>query len=289
MDIEIANQIAEDDTPLGEPLSVGELPDEFGDLSDMNDFAFLGDDDIPAREEQEIPPAEPPSAPAEPSPVSQEEPAAEVDPQSVEKLEAYDRLDAALRDNPGQAIKAIFAGMSANDRASLAAELGATSQAPPQGQTETFNAEEYEPQGEMEEALRSRWNSIEAIPAIIQAQNDTDSRMEQGFAAFVPHVTDANIAAQIALAKVEAICEALGIELPDPDSSVVIKTLQGGKSTYRDAVRASANYKGQVDAHKQTRRPRPETPGGGPRSIEKIASGTDAVTIARRLGALPPR
>lgn len=294
MDEEIANQIAEDDTPLGEALSISEMPDEFGDLSNMNDFSFLADDDIPADDTEETQAvhedgagdAKPEGTPPETS--DAEKSAPEVDPQSAEKLEAYERLDSALRENPGQAIKAIFAGMDPRDRAALATELVGGAQAPSQ-ESDAFDLKEYEPQGEMEEALAKRWDSIEAIPAIIQAQNETDRRIEQGFAAFVPHVTDANIAAQLALAKAEAICEALGIELPDPDGSAILKTLQGGKSTYRDAVRASANYKGQIDAHKQTRRPRPETPGGGPRSIEKIAAGTDAVTIARRLGQLPPR
>lgn len=284
-DTEIANQIAEDDTPLGESLSIGELPDEFGDLSDMNDFGFLADDDIPA--EEEIPEKAEDKTPE----IKSEEPPEESQPPDeniAEKIEAYNRLDMALRENPGQAIKAIFAGMDATSRAAIAAELagGAQVQQPP---TDTFKIDDYEPQGEMEEALQSRWNSIEAIPTLIEAQNLTERKIEQGFAAFVPHVTDANIASQIALAKIEAICEALGLELPDPDGEAVIKTLQGGKSTYRDAVRASANYKGQIDAHKQTRRPRPETPGGGPRGIEKIAAGTDAVAIARRLGVLPPR
>lgn len=286
-DVEIATQIAEDDTPLGEPLSVAELPDEFGDLKDINDFSFLGDDEEPAAREET-----PDETPEEPAPdaaadTPAEDKAPEPDPQATEKLEAYDRLDAALRESPGEAIKAIFAGMDPRDRASLAAELAGGQATTPQ--PEVFDLDGYEPQGEMEEALKSRWDSIEAIPAIIEAQNSTDRRIEQGFAAFVPHVTDANVAAQIALAKVEAVCEALGIELPDPDSAAILKTLQGGKSTYRDAVRASANYKGPVDAHKQARRPRPETPGGGPRSIEKIAAGTDAVAIARRLGVLPPR
>lgn len=284
MEEDIANQVAEDDTPLGEPLTVAELPDEFGDLSDINDFSFLGDDDDIRPEEE----TKDEDKPAETLGNSKEEAAPEVDPQTNEKLEAYERLDAALRDNPAQAVKAILAGMDPRDRAALATELGG-GQSSAQDTSELFDAEEYEPQGEMEEALKSRWNSIEAIPSIIEAQNTTDRRIEQGFAAFVPHVTDANIASQLALAKVEAICEALGIELPDPDGAEILKTLQGGKSTYRDAVRASANYKTQVDTHKQTRRPRPDTPGGGPRSIEKIASGTDAVTIARRLGVLPPR
>jgi hypothetical protein len=287
--VEIANQVAEDDTPLGEPLTVSELPDEFGDLSSMNDFYFLSDDDTPAGEEkaEDAPSGTAAAAPAD-APPPAEEPAALPNPQATEKLEAYERLDAALRENPGQAIRAIFAGMDPRDRTALATELAST-QAPSREAAEPFDVKQYEPQGEMEEALRSRWDSIEAIPAIIEAQNFTDKRMEQGFAAFVPHVTDANIAAQIALAKVEAVCEALGLELPDPDGQVIVRTLQGGKSTYRDAVRASASYKGQVDAHKQTRRPRPETPGGGPRGIEKIAAGTDAVAIARRLGVLPPR
>lgn len=288
-DIDIATQIAEDDTPLGEALPIGDTPDQFGDLKDIDDFSFLGDDDDTPAEEpaEQTPPAEPASD-ADPAQASQEEPTTpEVDPQVAEKIEAYERLDTALKENPGQAIRAIFAGMDPRDRAALVSELsGPASSA---GVPESFDVEAYEPQGEMEEALKSRWNSLEAIPAIIEAQNDTDRRIEQGFAAFVPHVTDANIASQVALAKIDAICEALGIELPDPDGAAVLKTLQGGKSTYRDAVRESASYKGQIDAHKQTRRPRPETPGGGPRSIEKIAAGTDAVAIARRLGVLPPR
>jgi len=210
-----------------------------------------------------------------------------VDSAIAEKVAQFDQLDAALRDHPGQAVKAIVAGMSIQDRAALIAEIAGTT--PTAQATEKFDLTEYEPQGEMEEALAARWSSIESIPEIISAQNEASKRMEQGFATFVPHVTDANVASQIALAKVDAICEALGIELPDPNSEEVIKTLQTGKSTYRDAVRSSTNYKGQIDAHKQTRRARPETPGGGPRNVEPIKAGTSAVDISRRLGYLPPR
>lgn len=283
MDEEINGMVAEDDTPLGETIPIGELVDEFGNTEDINEFGFLGDDDIPPDADEEIDPPE-----NEPTQVEAKAEEPVVDTESAEKLAAYDRLDAALREQPAEAVKAILAGMSVQDRAALAAEIAGEA---PQDETEDdgFDVAEYEPQGEMEVALKSRWGSLDAIPSIIAAQNDAGKRMEQGFATFVPHVTDANIAAQIALAKVEAVCEALGINLPDPDGAAVIKTLQGGKSTYRDAVRQSTNYKGQIDAHKQSRRPRPETPGGGTRNIEKIAAGTDAVAIARRLGVLPPR
>jgi len=284
-----------EEAPLGEALSIGDLPDEFGDISDIDNFDFLGDEDTPDPNEDA---QNPPPASVEAGDISgkpgegTKEGETAPDPQAAEKLDAYEKLDAALRDSPGEAIKAIFAGMNPQARAALAGELWGAP-APPAGAQqptgEVFDIDGYDPQGDMEIALKSKWNDIQAIPSIIQMQDETDQRVQQGFSAFVPHVTDANIAAQLALAKVEAICAAIGIELPDPDGGAVIKTLQGGNTTYRDAVRKSTNYKGQVDAHKQTRTPRPETIGGGTRTAEKIPVGTDAVAIARRLGVLPPR
>lgn len=290
-DAEVNSMVAEDDTPLGETIPIGELGDEFGDLKDINNFDYLGDGDgSPAGEGEEgesldPPEKDPTQVEAKTEEPKAEEKSAEVDVQSAEKLAAYDRLDKALREKPAEAVKAILAGMSIQDRTALAQEL--SGEAPKQA--EQFNLEEYETQSDMEDAIKSRWGSIESIPQIIQAQNEAGRKMEQGFATFVPHVTDANVASQIVWAKIDALCEALGIELPDPDGEAILKTLQTGKSTYRDAVRQSTNYKGQIDAHKQTRRPRPETPGGSARNVEPIKAGTGAVEIARRLGHLPPR
>ena len=283
-DTEFDEMSMDDQLSLGEALPISDMPSDFMPLKDMDDFSFL--------DEEEEAPAESPAeslaeTPAETS-VPEEKPnEAAVDPLTEEKLAAYNRLDTALRENPAQAIRAIFEGMSVSDRSTLAGELGLSASKTPE--RESFNVGEYEPQGEMEQALASRWNDLESIPALKDSLDSAERKMEQGFGAFVPHITDANIASQIALAKIEALCDALQIALPDPDSTEIIKALQSGKTTYRDAVRTVANYKGQVDAHKQTRAPRPQTPGGGPRNAEKIPTGTDAVTIARRLGVLPRR
>jgi hypothetical protein len=284
-DTEIDGMTDADETPLGDALPIADFQSDFMSLEEMNDFSFLETEDD---EEEKGEEGEEDKKPADKA-AKTDAPAADPpeDNAIADKLAAYDRLDAALRENPGQAVRAIFAGMSATDRSALSAELGLVASNVPE--RENFDVNEYEPQGEMEQALASRWGDVESIPAIRDTITGIERNMEQGFGAFVPHVTDANIAAQIALSKVEALCEALQIALPDPDSAEIIKILQSGKTTYRDAVRSVTNYKGQVDAHKQTRAPRPQTPGGGPRNTENIPMGTDAVTIAKRLGLLPRR
>lgn len=204
-------------------------------------------------------------------------------PELETKATYFDEFDSALRSDPVSVTQAIIDGMDARQKTALFKQLGLSA-------AETvypeFAVDEYEPQGEMEAALKARWNDLDSLPQIVAETRALGQKIEEQHEFFVPHVAEANVSAQIALMKLDALCDALGIELPDPEATAIIKGLESGKATYRDAVRKSVNYQKNIEAVKQRRAPRPSTPGNQSRKAEPIPEGTDMVTIARRLGTL---
>jgi hypothetical protein len=225
-------------------------------------------------------PAEEPAKPAEPT----------ADVKALQTEAAYyQEFDKALRTDPTQVASAILDGMDARSRAAFLQQYIGETTYP------EFKADEYEPQGEMEEALRHRWQDIEAVPQLISDTRQLDQAVralsEQASIApqLVPHVTEANVLSNIALSKIEALCELLEIELPDPDPQEILKGLDGGKGTYRDAVRKAISYKEKIEAKKQAGKPRPITPGNGTRRSPTLTKEMNAVDIARAIGTIPQR
>jgi hypothetical protein len=204
----------------------------------------------------------------------------EPDAETTQKVTAFDAFSTALRQDPAGVVETILDSMTPLERSNLVGQYNKDAIAP-------FNLEEYEAQDEMEEALAARWNHIEAIPHLAQDLDGLKGQMQalpQAIAGTLnPQVFEANFYAQTALEKIDAICEVLGISLPDPDPATVEK-LNDGKATYRDIVRKASDYKSVVAGKKQAQVRRPETPGNQARRPETIQPGTDMETIARRLG-----
>lgn len=243
------------------------------------------DDDEPIKAEapvEEAPAAEEPEAAPTEEP-STEEPAPEVAPEVANKAAQFDEFDAALKQDPAAVAQAIIDSMNVRQKQAFLAQYVPEAAAPTRN---AFDVKAYEPQGEMEQAIAERWDDLEVIPALVDEAYQLSRQIEQTTQLFTPQVAEANVMGQIALAKIDAICEAFGIELPDPDLSAVSKLLADGKTPYRDAVRKSVSYKTAVDGAKQRRTPRPTTPGNESRIEEPIPEGTSMVEISRRLGYL---
>jgi hypothetical protein len=279
--------IAPDPTTNTLPTDPGTSPPDNWDFLDTPDDTMPGDppdsfDEEDGEEVEAKTDAVQPTAEAVETPeAAVETETAPVIPADIQsKADQYDAIDKAFQEDPLAVVRTLLEGMDARQRAEFAAAFGGT---PPD-----FNLEEYEPQGEMEQALKSRWGDIAAIPELVKQTKGVSDSLKATEERFIPHISQANVQAESALAMVEAICEALEIEIAAPDLSVVEKELKAGRS-YRDAVRAATDFKKVIETAKQSRTPRPRTPGNGTRRPDPIPEGTDMVTIARRLGTLPRR
>lgn len=202
-----------------------------------------------------------------------------------EKLELFEKFDTALREKPESIVSAIFSSLSEEAKAEVLKSIGVdTIKNSPD--TDTFDVDTYVPQGEFEEALKPRWNDIKALPKLISDTEKLKSEVVERQEVLIPHISEANVVSQIALVKIDAICDLLGIELPDADVNKVAKALGEKNSSYRDAVRKSVDYKKTVEDAKQKKVERPRTPAHSSAKAEPIAEGTGMVEIARRLGTL---
>jgi hypothetical protein len=275
------------DTPVDDRETA---PDEFEeDRPPLDpDEEPVGDDGKPEGETETKP--ETPAEPEADKPTAADL-IAEIPAEVQQKTALFDEFDQTLQSNPEAVAGAILDRMDPHTRAELLKQyIGDVT--PPA----TFDVANYEPNGEMETALRDRWNDIDAIPQIAtdarllkQEIGQTRQQFDDTRAVYEPQMAEANIVGQIALRKIDAICEALGIDLPDPDVKALQAAFNGGKESYRNAVRKVLDYKSMVDTFKQITVRRPQTPGNGTKRTESFKEGTDAVTIARAMGTIPRR
>jgi len=209
-------------------------------------------------------------------PETPEAPAAELDPAIAQRLQEADELATFLSKNPAEAALALLQTMTAHEKAKFLSSFGI-------GNQDAFNVEEYEPQGDMEAALKSRWNDLNAIPEVSRQVAAQAQQFGEYRGVIEPQVAYANVIAEVQAARIDAICEALGLDIPEPDMGAIEKALSKQGVKYRDAVRTTANYTKQVELAKQSRRPRPVTPGNTTNRQEPIAPGTSMVAIAKQL------
>ena len=259
-----------------------EMPDEWSDLElpeePPNDpLEFEEDEGQTAAAETET---EPVAETTEAAPAAEDAAATEIPEDVQKKVEGFEFFDRAVRENPGALAEQLLGKLDPLERAQLLGKYGVNAE------TAAFDVSAYEAQSDMEDAIKSRWESIDSIPHIAQSVKNVKEYSEQQIGDMVPQVAYGNVMAEVSLAKIDAICEAFGLALSDPDMAAIEKHLQAGNVSYRDAVRKSLDYKKAVESAKQARAQRPTTPRNETRRPEPIPEGTDAVTIARRLGTI---
>jgi len=228
----------------------------------------------------DTPPATPPADTAAPpaTPPTQEA-APALTPEIQARLTAYDNLVSSMQTNPVATMQAWINSLPPSERAALSQSVAV--HAP----VDNFNPNDpnFDREGltDVEAAIVNRWDRLEAIPEIMRENGELKSHVETRLQSFIPHVAEANVAAEKALAKVDAICEALGLELADPSVDALVEALKDGKTTYRDGVRKSVKYSESVAAYKQARAPRPRTPGNSSRGSAAVKPGMSMWEIAQ--------
>src|SRR5487761_2528870 len=152
-------------------IGSGQVPDPIDETSPL-EYEFMDDeetvpqsDSSPVFEDDDtVVPATTGEQPqeADSSLTPAETPATEPDTTLQAKAEAYDEIAQRVSSDPAAVAAAIVSQMDIRTRAEFLGQFNPDEAVHPQ-----FNTEEYEPQSDMESAIKDRWGDIESIPHVI--------------------------------------------------------------------------------------------------------------------------
>lgn len=224
----------------------------------------------------------------EPKAEAKTEPKADADTEQVrKKADAWDQFNTALEKHPEDLAKFVLGQMSDSQKQALLREVAPSLLEKDTPQPYDWDAEENAPASNLEEAIKARWDHIEKLPDLAKKIESLEAKLgETGDTTIrrldVP-ITQASIRVELALAKLDAISEAFGIDLPDADMNAIIDALKDGRKTFRSAVRETlgSSYKESVAAHKQRNAERPNTPGNSSTRKETMKEGSDLLSIIK--------
>jgi hypothetical protein len=227
-------------------------------------------------------PAEPAAEPAaeptvEPVAEAAPEPPATPAPDVVAQAESYKRFEEAFANDPVRTLGAMLDALTPEQRSQLGV-------APP-AKPEAIEGlpEGWEPASDFE---------AQAAPLLASLRQDVSKmsdvageRVEQGMQQIAPYIDHLGVETETVGAKVEAILQYLGLELPDADREAVAADLRKPNVTYKQAVRSrlEADYKARVAARKQADAPRPQTPGNKGSVMARIQPGANMRQIERAM------
>jgi hypothetical protein len=204
------------------------------------------------------------------------------------KVEAWDTFADMLQKNPDAVVKLAMERMSEAQKERLLETIGTAAPTAKSAPLPDL-PEDYEPSEGMEEVLKARWSHIQAIPEmqkqIAEMSTGLDARMRESMRELHSPIGAAVVHAEIGLAKLDAICEALGLDLPTPDITELDKILNDGRTTVKSAVKrlTEAHYRKSLAEHKQSRAERPKTPGNQSTRSPKSDEPADMVQIMREM------
>lgn len=195
------------------------------------------------------------------------EPEADVDEDDDEPATGDDAKDAkayrdiakAFTDNPKKFIQSMIDALPDDEKAEFlgskadsASKVKATEKNPLGLEPEELDDGEWTPKSAFEGAAGPIIAKLKDLPAVV------DTKIGE----IAPSVNHGNLMAEVAIAKVNAVLEALGIQIDDPDPVELHKSLAMGGKTYQDVVMAALGKKAKaaVAAHKQAKKARPATP-----------------------------
>jgi len=213
------------------------------------------------------------------------------DPTLQQKAEMWDRFDEAFVKDPAVIARVAMKGMNADQQAAFLKEVLGTA-ADTSANLPDIDTDTYEPQSDLEEALLAHWGNIKGIADLKKEVADLRqtgvSAVQEQVRALHDPISTAVYYAELGNAKFEALCEAIGLELPDPDLAAVREKLKDGRTTIKSAVRALVGdaYKTKVAEHKQSKATRPGTPGNSSTRQPTVKAGASMFEIAKSMGQL---
>lgn len=212
-----------------------------------------------------------------------------IDKATTEKVDMWDKFAETFEKSPEVIAQIALKAMSDTQRNALLASLGINAAAAKAPALPDL-PEDYEPIGELEVAMKARFGDIKAIPELRQQIADLQSTLDERMGSKVRELHNpigtASVQAEIGLAKLDAIMEALGIDLPSPDLDALSELLKDGRTTFKSAVQklTKESYKKSLAEYKQGRAARPQTPGTSSTKSSNNSRNTDMAAIMRELG-----
>lgn len=212
-----------------------------------------------------------------------------LDKDTTEKVDMWNKFAETFEKSPEVIAQIALKAMSDTQRNALLKSLGVDPSSATKIPVLPDLPEDYEPIGELEIALKSRFSDIKAIPELRQQITDLQSTLDERMGSKVRELHNpigtAAVHGEIALAKLDVILEALGIDLPSPDMNALNEILQDGRSNFRSAVQklTKESYKKSLAEYKQGRAARPQTPGTSSTKSSNNSRNTDMAAIMREL------
>jgi hypothetical protein len=225
------------------------------------------------------------------APVVEEKAAAPAGDTIEQKAEIWDRFDKTFQENPQTIANLAVKAMSPEQKTAFLKSLGAepAAAAAPAAELPDISPD-YEAASDLEDAIMSRWEDIKSLPEMRKQMAELQAGMGEQMSAKVRELHEPigiSVAhGEIALAKLDALCEAFGIDLPTPDMAAISEKLKDGRTTMRSAISAltAESFKKSVAEHRQGRAARPQTPGNQSTREPKLPVGASMLECARALG-----
>lgn len=283
-----------DDTPIAEKdysfLNEGEPQYDFDPNESLDDFVARTEaaekEKIEGKPQEIATEAEPAKA-DDKSPEAEKPIEASVPPELAEKAAYWDRFSDLIDKSPETLIEWAIGKMGEPAKVALLKSLNATPVV--EAALPDIDPATYQPAEGMEEALLPRWQDIKSIPEmrqeIAQLKQTIAQTAQQEVRSLHEPIGLSLIQNEIAAAKMEAFCDAFGLDLPTPSLEAIAEALKDGRTTHKSAVaKVIGNlYKQKAAEHKQARAERPKTPGNSSTRQPAIKPGMSMNEIIREM------
>lgn len=241
-------------------------------------FGSLAGEDGEDAEDAKAEDGEGDSTPAQDAPEAEEDAEDVAETDEAKDAKAYRNIIKDFSDDPAAFIRRMINALPDEDRAEFVAQADTKPKTKPTKQNplgldpEDMDDGEWTPKSAFETAAGPILAEVKDLPKHVDAK----------LGEMLPGVNHGNLMAEVALAKVNAALEALGIDLADPDPIELHKALAKGDKTYQQVVRGAMekSVKASIAAHKQARRARPITPAPESRGgVGRLKAGMSLLEI----------
>lgn len=285
-----------DDTPIAERdysfLNEGEPQYDFDPNESLDDFVARTEAAEKDKAEGKDKPQEGATEAktekgTDPTPETDKAPVeATASPELLEKAAYWDRFSELIDKAPETIIEWAVGKMGESQKAALLKSLNAAPVV--EAALPDIDSHTYEAQSDLEAALLPRMQDVKSIPAmrqeIAQLKASIAQTAQQEVRSLHEPMTYLSVYGEIAMARMDAIAEAIGFDLPMPDLAAIAEALKDGRTTHRSAVAKviGNSYKQKAAEHKQARAERPKTPGNSSTRQPTIKPGMSMVEIMRQ-------
>lgn len=280
-----------DDTPIAQKdydfLNEGEPDHDFDPNESLDDFVARTEAAEKAKVEGTPDTAEPVASKADEATPEAEKPVeSATDPVLAEKAGYWDRFSDLIDKSPETLIEWAIGKMGEGQKDALLKSLNAAPVV--QAQLPDIDPQTYEAQSDLEAALLPRMQDVKSIPAmrqeIAQLKASIAQTAQQEVRSLHEPMTYLSVYSEIAMARMDAMADAMGVEFPMPDLAAIAEALKDGRTTHRSAVAKviGNTYKQKAAEHKQARAERPKTPGNSSTRQPAIKPGMSMVDIMRQ-------